>query len=44
MGRLIKLVMILAVLGFTGLVGFAYLGNYAPPAQQVKIPVVLNAQ
>ncbi len=44
MGRLIKLVGLLVVLGFVGLVGYAYLADMTPVRQQVKQPVVLNAQ
>ena len=42
MGRLIKLVFVLVVLGFAGLVGYAYLGNMAPDSADVKVPVTLN--
>lgn len=44
MGRLIKLVFLVVVLGFIGLTGFAYLGDFAPVGQEVKIPVVLHAE
>lgn len=44
MGRLIKLVVVLAVLGFAGLTGYAYLGDLTPPAQEMKQPVVLHAE
>ena len=43
MGRLIKLVLGLAVLGFAGLVGYAYLADMTPAAQEIHQPVVLNA-
>lgn len=43
MGRLIKLVLVLVVLGFAGLVGYAYFGNMAPDSAEVKVPVTLNA-
>jgi len=42
MGRLIKVVLVLVVLGFVGLVGYAYLGNMAPEGAEVKVPVTLN--
>lgn len=42
MGRLFKLVFILVVLGFIGLVGYAYLGNLSPVRSEVKQPVTLN--
>lgn len=44
MGRLIKLVVLLVILGFGGLVGYAYLADMTPVRQEVKQPVVLNAQ
>ena len=44
MGRLIKLVVLLVVLGFVGLIGYAYLADMTPVRQEVKQPVVLNAQ
>ncbi len=39
MGRLIK---VLAVLGFIGLTGYAYLADLSPTASEVKLPVTLN--
>ena len=43
MGRLFVLVLVLLVLGFIGLVGYAYLVDMAPDSAEVKVPVVLNA-
>lgn len=43
MGRLIKVVLILAVLGFAGLVGYSYLADLTPAPQEVTVPVILNA-
>ncbi len=43
MGRAIKALLLLVVLGFVGLVGYAYLADLAPPVVEVKIPVILNA-
>ena len=43
MGRLIRLLLVLLVLGFIALVGYAYLGNLAPVSTEVKVPVVLHA-
>ncbi len=43
MGRLIALVLVLVVLGFIGLVGYAYLVDMAPVSADVKVPVILNA-
>jgi hypothetical protein len=34
---------VLVVLGFIGLTGYAYLGDLAPKQAEVKKPVVLNA-
>lgn len=43
MGRIIKLVLVLAVFGFLGLTGFAYLADLSPASQQVTKPVTLHA-
>ena len=43
MGRLIKTVLILGVLGFAGLVSYAYLADMTPQSVEIKVPVVLNA-
>lgn len=43
MGRLLKLIFTLAVLGFAGLAGYAYLGDLTPTVQRVEQPVTLNA-
>jgi hypothetical protein len=42
MGRIIKALLTLAVLGFIGLVGYAYLGDMTPPQTTVTQPVTLN--
>jgi len=42
MGRIIKALLTLAVLGFIGLVGYAYLGDMTPPQTAVTQPVTLN--
>jgi hypothetical protein len=42
MFRLIKAVLVLAVLGLLGLTGYAYLGLQAPEKQDVRVPVTLN--
>jgi ABC-type dipeptide/oligopeptide/nickel transport system permease subunit len=44
MGRIIKAVLLLAILGFLGLTAFAYLGDLAPPQSEVTLPVVLDAE
>jgi hypothetical protein len=44
MGRIIKAVLVLAVLGFLGLTAFAYLADLTPPQTEVTKPVVLDGQ
>lgn len=44
MGRIIKGLLVLAVLGFLALVAYAYLGNLAPQQSPVTKPVVLDGQ
>lgn len=39
--RLLKFILVLAVLGFIGLTGFAYLGDLSPEVEQVTAPVTL---
>lgn len=41
--RIVKLLVVLAVLGFIGLTGYAYLADLSPIQQQVTVPVILNA-
>ncbi|WP_264473548.1 hypothetical protein [Rhodobacter sp. Har01] len=43
MGRIFKALVLLAIIGFVGLTGFAYLGDLSPDQQEVKKPVVLDA-
>jgi predicted small integral membrane protein len=43
MVRLLKLVVVLAVLAFAGLVGYAYLGDLTPTPQDVRQPVAIDA-
>ncbi|MEL6520935.1 MAG: hypothetical protein AAFQ66_08220 [Pseudomonadota bacterium] len=43
MVRLFKLLFFLLVLGFIGLVGFAYLGDLSPEIETVKEPVTIDA-
>jgi hypothetical protein len=43
MGRIIKALVVLVILGFLGLTGYAYLGDLTPNQGEVKKPVVLNA-
>lgn len=42
MGRLLKLLLFLIVLGILGLVGYAYLGDLSPDQENVSQPVELN--
>lgn len=43
MWRLVKLMLLLAVLGFLGLVGYAYFGDLSPQQREVTQPVTLDA-
>ena len=40
--RLIKAILVLAVLGLIGLTAYAYLGLSAPAAQETRLPLTLN--
>ncbi len=42
MVRILKLIMVLLVLAFIGLVGFAYLGDLSPEMEEVREPVELD--
>ncbi len=42
MGRLLKLLVLLLVLGFVGLIGYAYLGDLSPEIKEVNQPVTLD--
>lgn len=43
MVRLLKLVVMLVLLAFAGLAGYAYLGDLAPGTQEIRQPVSLDA-
>lgn len=43
MGRLFRFLVILALLGFAGLVGYAYLGPLAPETEVIRQEVTLDA-
>jgi hypothetical protein len=43
MGRIIKVLLLLTIFGFIGLVGYAYLGDLKPDQDDVTKPVVLDA-
>lgn len=42
MGRIIKAIVALALLGFIGLAGYAYLGDMTPAQAPVTQPVTLH--
>jgi hypothetical protein len=42
MGRLIKVLVLLALLGFAGLTGYAFLADLSPAASEMKVPVTLD--
>ncbi len=47
--KLFKLLFILVIIGFIGLVGFAYVGpelgiDFAPAPEEVRVPVTLDGQ
>jgi len=44
MGKLLRLIFILVVLGFVGLTGFAYLGDLSPHLDQVSRSVTLELE
>jgi hypothetical protein len=44
MGRIIKAVFVLGVLGFLALTGYAYLGDLRPAQVEIRKPVVLDAE
>lgn len=43
MGRLIKILLVLIVIGFAALTGYAYLVEMTPPQSEIRQPVMLNA-
>jgi hypothetical protein len=49
MGRIFKLLIYLAIFGFIGLVGYAYVGeyfgaNFSPPQAETRVPVILDTE
>lgn len=49
MGRIFKLLLFLIVVGFIGLVGYAYVGeffgaNFSPPQAEQRVPVILETE
>ncbi len=43
MGRLLRALLGLAVIGFAALAGYAYLGDYGPDTREITQPVTLDA-
>ncbi|MBN8631825.1 MAG: hypothetical protein J0L76_13325 [Rhodobacterales bacterium] len=43
MGRIIKALVVLVILGFLGLTGYAYLGDMTPTQSEVTKEIELNA-
>lgn len=43
MGRILKAVLVLGILGFAGLTGYAYLADLSPRQTEITVPVILNA-
>lgn len=43
MGRILKALSVLVLLGLVGLIGYAYLADLTPAKSEVKVPVTLNA-
>ncbi len=42
MGRLFKVLLMLIVIAFIALTGYAYLGDYAPEPRETREPVTLE--
>lgn len=42
-GRILKAVVVLGILGFAALTGYAYVADLSPDQTQVTVPVTLNA-
>ena len=40
--RLFKALLVLVVLGFIGLTGYAYLGDLSPESSEISTPVLLD--
>ena len=43
MGRIIKVLLVLVLLGLVALTGYAYIADLSPTKGEVKVPVTLNA-
>ncbi|MEZ5912096.1 MAG: hypothetical protein R3D84_07630 [Paracoccaceae bacterium] len=44
MGRLLKAIVVLALLGLAGLTVYAFLSDLSPDQSQITVPVTLDAQ
>ncbi|WP_096785723.1 MULTISPECIES: hypothetical protein [Rhodobacterales] len=44
MWRILKALLVLAVVGLIALTGYAYLADLSPPQEEVTKPVMLNAE
>lgn len=49
MGKIFKLLFFLMIVGFIGLVGYAYVGeffgaNFSPPQSETRVPVTLDTE
>jgi len=44
MFRLLKLLVFLALIGFVGLTGYAYLGDLSPEQSEINQPVTLDVE
>lgn len=44
MWRIIKLLIVLLILGFAALTGYAYLADLTPAQKDITVPVTLDAQ
>ncbi len=44
MGRLLKALVLLVILGFIALTGYAYLGDLSPVVTEVSQPVTLDVE
>ncbi|MFN4153463.1 MAG: hypothetical protein ACK4HF_02305 [Paracoccaceae bacterium] len=42
-GRILKAVIVLGIVGFAALTGYAYLADLSPDQTEVTVPVTLNA-
>ncbi len=42
LGTLLKIIIVVALLAFVGLAGFAYLGDLTPDQTETTVPVVID--